>query len=410
MTTKEAGRPGGVLASVRATPPAVRYLLGGVLVNQLGAFAQTFLVLYLTMREFSIGQAGLALTCYSGGAVLGTLLGGELVHRLGPRATIVGAMTASAAVLAVMPSLSTPGLFGVLLVAIGAAGLATQCYRPAAAVLLSELMPAEHRVMAFSMMRIALNGGAALAPLIAAGLILLDWDLLFYFDAASALAYAVVARLTLPATEAPRDDEDEGESGAQKRSAYAVMVRDAKFLAFLASTLLGTLIYVQYVVALPLKITSEGHPAVLYSIVLTTASIILVVSELKITSYVRDWAPWAAGAVGTAVMGLGAAGYGLGSHAVVIVLSTAVFVLGVMISGPTMFAHPAKAPASVRGRYVGTHQATFGLGSALGPTLGVLAWGAFGNGVWLLCGVLGLVGGWFALLGMRERKAAETSA
>ncbi|MBW4718029.1 MFS transporter [Saccharothrix obliqua] len=405
MSTREAGTSGGVFASIRATPLPVRYLLVGVLVNQLGAFAQTFLVLYLTVNGFSIGQAGIALTCYSAGAVLGTLLGGELTHRLGPRGTIVAAMSVSAVVLAVLPFLAEPSMFALMLVAIALAGLATQCYRPAAAVLLSELMPAEHRVMAFSMMRIALNGGAALAPLIAAGLILVDWNLLFWFDATTALAYVLVARFTLPATSAPRDEE-EAESGEQRRSAYAVMLRDGRYLAFLASVLLGTLIYVQYVVALPLKITSEGHPAALYSVVLATASVILVLTELKITSYVKNWVPWVAGAVGTAVMGVGVAGYGLGSHAVVIVIATGVFVLGVMISGPTMFAHPAKYPAEVRGRYVGTHQATFGLGSALGPTLGVFAWEAFGNGVWALCGVLGLIGAYFAMVGMRERTSA----
>jgi MFS family permease len=181
-------------------------------------------------------------------------------------------------------------------------------------------------------------------------------------------------------------------------------VRDGRYLVFLGAVLLATVIYVQYLVALPLKITGEGHPAALYSIVLTTASVILVLAELKITSYVRKWVPRVAVAGGTVVMGLGAIGYALGSNAVVIVVCTAVFVLGVMISGPTAFAYPATFPAAVRARYLGAHQATFGLGSALGPTLGVLAWGALGNGVWLLCGVLALVSGWFALVGMREGK------
>ena len=43
------------------------------------------------------------------------------------------------------------------------------------------------------MMRIALNLGAALSPVIAAGLILLNWNLLLWFDAATALIYAILA-------------------------------------------------------------------------------------------------------------------------------------------------------------------------------------------------------------------------
>jgi MFS family permease len=391
----------GVFATLRATPTPVRYLLAGVLVNQLGAFMQTFLVLYLSVRGFSLGHAGAALTAYSVGAVGGTLLGGELTHRMGPRTTIVGAMTASALVVGSVPWLSRPALFGVLLLAVALAGLVTQAYRPAAAVMLSDLMPEEHRVMAFSMMRIALNIGAALGPLIAAGLILLDWNLLYWLDAATALAYAALALTLLPDTPTPQAVA--AESAEDKRTGYAALLHDGRYLLFLASVLLGSAIYVQYIVALPLKITAEGHPTALYSAVLATSSLTLILCELKITSYVQHWPAYIPGAIGSVLVGLGLTGYGLSSSSsILIILSTIVFVFGVMVSGPTMFAYPAKFPAAVKARYIGAQQAMFGLGSALGPILGVLAWGALANGVWLACGVLGVLAALCALLGMRE--------
>ncbi|MFC3452845.1 hypothetical protein [Amycolatopsis speibonae] len=79
----------GVFAVLRSTPAPVRYLLGGVLVNQLGAFVQTFLILYLTFRGTSVGFAGICLAAYSVGAIFGAMLGGELTHRFGGRATMV---------------------------------------------------------------------------------------------------------------------------------------------------------------------------------------------------------------------------------------------------------------------------------------------------------------------------------
>ncbi|QSE84908.1 MFS transporter [Rhodococcus koreensis] len=400
MTATKTATRTGVLDAVHATPPPVRYLLGGVLVNQVGAFVQTFLLLYLMHRDFSIGAAGIALTTYSAGSVLGTLLGGELTHRIGPRATIVAAMTTSGLILGAVPLLSRSDLYLALLMAIALAGLATQCYRPAAAVLLSDLMPDEHRVMAFSMMRTALNIGAALGPLIAAGLILVDWNLLFWFDALTALVYAAVARILLPSVRAARETE---EPAPDRRSAYAILLRDWRYLLFLASCLIGTVIYVQYTVALPLQITAAGHPTALYSAVLMTASLVLIACELKITSHVTKLRPNTVGAVGTAVMGLGVAAYGLATHSSAAILAcTVVFVFGVMINGPTMFAHPAKSPAAVKARYIGAHQATFGLGMALGPALGVLAWETMSTGMWALCGVLGIAAAWCALVGMRE--------
>ena len=98
--------------------------LGG-LANAVGnGLAFPFLVIYLhNVRGFSLGQAGIGLTAYSVGAILGTLLGGELTHRIGPRATIVGTMTASALVVGSVPWLGRPGLFWYLVGAITVATL-----------------------------------------------------------------------------------------------------------------------------------------------------------------------------------------------------------------------------------------------------------------------------------------------
>lgn len=393
-------QPTGVLAVLRRTPTPVRYLLGGVLVNQLGAFVQTFMVLYLVFRGFSAGQAGLAIAAYSVGSVLGGLAGGELVHRIGPRATIFAAMLGSATVLTAIPFFGRPGMFAALIAALVLAGLATQSYRPAAAVLLSELMPGDDRVMGFSMMRIALNLGASLSPLIAAGLILLDWDLLLWFDATTALLYAVLAIRLLPDHRVERDAPAE-RSGSGTRAAYATLLRDGRFWFFLASVLIGSIVYVQYTVALPLKITAEGHPTWLYSVVLVTASAVLILCELKITSYVTRWPGRVAATAGTALMGIGVAGFGVsGGSAVALIVCTVVFVFGIMINGPTMFAYPSTFPSAVKARYISAHQATFGLGMALGPLFGVATWIALGNGVWWLCGALGLVAALCALLGM----------
>jgi MFS family permease len=401
-------KPAGVLAALRGTPAPVRYLLGGVLVNQLGAFVQTFMVLYLIFRGFTAAQAGIAITAYSIGSILGGLAGGELVHRIGPRATITAAMLSSAAILSVVPLFGSTRLFLLLIPALLLAGLANQSYRPAAAVLLSDLMPDGLRVMGFSMMRIALNLGAAVSPLIAAGLIQLDWNLLLWFDAATALAYAILARWLLP--HVPVDRRASGPARIGTRAAYAIVIRDSRFLFFLASVAIGAIVYVQYTVALPLKIHAEGHSTGLYSAVLVTSAAVLILCELKITAYVSRWPGYLAATVGTALMGVGVAGFGVsGGSAVALVACTIVFVFGIMINGPTMFAYPATFPPPVRARYISAHQTTFGLGMALGPLFGVAAWSALGNGVWWLCGALALVAALAVLIGMKtpSRKGAS---
>jgi MFS family permease len=393
----------GVLASFRATPIPVRYLLGGVLINQLGAFAQSFLVLYLITHRFSVGQAGIALTAYSAGAVLGILVGGELTHRVGPRKTIVGAMTASAIMIAIVPWLARPALYGVLLVAVGLAGLATQAYRPASSVLLSDLMPEENRVMAFAMQRTALSAGSALGPLIAAGLVLINWNLLFWVDGLTALAYAGLALIFFPSGSPTAAEEH---TKAPARDAYSTLFRDGRFLLFLVSMLLGALIYSQYYVALPLQIRADGYPTAVYSAVLAVSSLTLILCEMKITSYVQHRPANRASALGQAVFGIGLIGYALATFNVTLLfIATILVAIGAMISGPTMFAYPATFPAAVKARYIGAHQASFGLGLALGPVFGVVVWEGLHRGVWLLCGLLGLVSAALALFAMSPRES-----
>jgi MFS family permease len=413
--------PIGVADTLRATPTPVRYLLGGVLINQLGAFVQTFLVLYLTYRGMSISRAGLGLVAYSAGSVFGTMLGGEFTSRFGARTTIVLAMATSAPLVMSISWLSRPDRFWLLLIVVALAGLLAQAYRPAAAVLLSDLMPERYQVMAFSMMRIALNTGAALAPLIAAGLILVDWDLLFWLDGATALVYSALAFVLLPrrAVEAAQAENLKAAATADAgtpdgpvvrgRSAYAAMVRDRKFLFYLTSVLLGTIVYTQSTVSLPLEVVDDGYPTGLYSAVLTVSSVVLITCELKITTYITRIPTYVAVSIGHLANSVGLAVYGLATHSGVFVITGAVLnVSGLMIAGPSMFAHPATFPAALKARYIATMQAVAGLAMAVGPLFGVYAWDALGSAFWVLCALVNGAAGLLAMAGLK--RAAEPDA
>lgn len=395
----------GVIATLRVTPTPVRNLLAGVFVNQLGAFVQTFLVLYLTFRGDSAGAAALCLAAYSVGAVFGTLLGGELTHRFGARLTITASMAVSGPLVASIPWIARPGTFGLLLAVVALAGLATQSYRPAAAVLLSDLMPEQHQVMAFSMMRTALNLGAALAPLVAAGVILINWDLLYWFDGATAVLYAALSFVLLPrdAGARPADEPPIAAEATAGRSVYGVLVRDRKFLCYLAAVFLGTIAYTQSTSALPLEIVADHYPTWLYSAVLIMSSLILILCELKITTYVLRLPTSTAVGLGHLVNSLGLAAYMIAAWSGGFVLAGAVLaVSGVMIAGPSMFAHPATFAPALKARYIGTMQAVAGLASTIGPLFGVLVWQRLGSPFWLLCALINAAAGLLAIVALRR--------
>ena len=85
--------------------------------------------------------------------------------------------------------------------------------------------------------------------------------------------------------------------------------------------------------------------------------------------------------------------------------------LGEMVGGPSVFAWPARvAPEEATGRYLGAMQATFGLGQAVGPVLGVALWNSVHGQVWAWCGVGGALCVALAWFGMREPKAEQSPA
>jgi MFS family permease len=390
----------GVLASLRGTPPAVRWLLCCMFVNQLGAFVSVFLVLYLVHAGLDAGQAGLALGAYGAGGVLGALLGGALADRVGRRAAISGAMLCAAILTVALSVLATPQAYGALLVVVLATGAATAASRPAAAAMVADLVPAERLVMTVSMSRLALNCGAVIGPFLAATLMSVSWSLLFWVDGLTAAACALLAWRSLPsgprraaASEpAPAAGPASADAATAGPSAggYGALLRDRRFALYLFAMLASALIYMQYFTVLPLKIAADGYSEFVYSAVLALSAGLVITCELLVTRHVQNRRPAIVATTGVALLAIGLAGYGLPGGLWLLFATTLVGVLGQIVSGPTMFAHPQRvATTGSRGRYTGATHAMFGLGTALGPLLGVLAWNAFGDGVWTLCGAIG---------------------
>src|SRR4051794_12698842 len=152
----------GILVTWREAPRATKALLLGVFVNRLGAFIQIFLVLFLTSRGFSAGQAGFALGVYGAGAVLGTLLGGALADRLAPRTATLISMLGSAVLIVSILYLHSYPLLLLAILLVSTVGLV---YRPAAQALITELTPPGRLVMMTAMYRLGLNLGTTATPL-----------------------------------------------------------------------------------------------------------------------------------------------------------------------------------------------------------------------------------------------------
>ncbi|GAA1610012.1 MFS transporter [Kribbella sancticallisti] len=403
----------GIWATIREAPPAVKALLVGVFVNKLGWFLQVFLVLFLTTSKgFTDVQAGTALGVYGGGTVVGLIVGGSLSDKLGPRMAVMISMFGMAGfvlAIAYVPNYAT------VLVVVALAGAVGQFYRPASAALLTELTPKNRQVMIFAVYRLAMNLGTTAAPLIGAALVAVSWNLLFIGEALAALAYAAVAVVALPKrAKAPASSEVSEVSdvsvaeAAPSTGGYLAVLRDYKYVLFLLCMFINAAIYMQYLAVLPLHMKSEGLSTWWFSAVVALNGFIVITCELLVTKVVQHWPARMVAMIGFVLLGGGLAFYALPGGIAIFVIGTLLWTLAEIIGGPTMFAYPGMAaPKPLLGRYVGSAHAMFGLGSALGPFLGVWIWNNAGTRVWLWCGLAGAVGVVLAYFGMQPTAETE---
>jgi MFS family permease len=393
----------GVLATWRQTPRSARALLAGVFVNRLAGFLQIFLVLFLTHRGYSSGQAGLALGMYGAGAVVGTFLGGWLSDRLSARTVTLISMMGSAGLLV---SILYVRVYALVLLAVILVSAVGQLYRPAAQAMITELTPANRLVMVTAMYRLCLNLGTTAAPLIGVALVSVSYDLLFWAEALAALTYGLIALTALPraARVTPPAPPSTPEAAPEKRprSGYLALLDDWRYLVFLVAFLLFCVVYAQYTAALPLAIVDAGLSTWWYGAVVTLNAFIVVTCEMLATRWVQAWPLRLTQLSGFGLLAAGYAIYAIDIAPAFLILGTLVWTLSEVVAAPTVYAYPGMvAPSHLRGRYFGAMQGMFGLASTLGPILGIALFEYAGQQMFIWATAIAVVAMVIGRIGMR---------
>ncbi|MEU6917447.1 MFS transporter [Streptomyces olindensis] len=407
-------------ATLRQAPLAAKTLLVGVFVNRLSGFLNIFLVLFLSSKGYSTGQAAFALGVYGSGAIVGVFFGGALATRLGARNASVISMASASVLMASMIYLPS---YGLILVTVALVSLVGQLYRPASATLLSDLTPANRQVMIFAMYRFGINLGATIAPLLGFALYNLgdkSYALVFWCEGLIALAYAALAWRTLPprsaqaALTAPQAGEEADEEAAAedkpRRGGYAAMMRDRRYVLYLVAMLLYAMVYAQYLSTLPLDVEARNVAVLWYTLAVSLNGFIVICFELLLTKVTQAWPHRLTISLTLVLLSAGVALYGLPLGPAVILLGTLIWSLGEIIGGPASMAYPGIAgPAHLKAHYIGGFQFTWSLGTALGPVLGGWLFIQLEHLVWPVVAVGSLVATMLVLAAVpgRARPVAE---
>ena len=368
---------------LRSLPRPAWIVFGGVFINRFGSFVLPMLTLYLTRAGFSPFRAGLAVGAYGGGHLVASMLGGHFADRIGRRNTIAVSMFSSAAA---MVALSQMHAYAPIVIVTFLAGCAAEMYRPASVALVTDLVPAENRVVAFGVYRFAVNLGFAAGPALAGFLAGRSFLLVFLGDAITSAAYGLIALALLPhGVRSAAKDENAG-------GALRIIAGDRPFLLFLFATVCITLVEFQFIASLALHVTGHGYSAAVYGALISMNGVLIVFFELWITSFVQRFHLLRAIATGYLLAGIGFALTGLAHTIPMLAVTVVIWTCGEMIGMPPASAFVARiAPERFRGRYMGMLSVAWALGLLAGPPLGTLLFERNPAALWSACLLLGVI-------------------
>jgi MFS family permease len=383
-----------LLENLKALPRPAWILFGGTFINRFGTFVMPFLAIYMTRSGFTPVQAGLAVSSYGAGHIVASMLGGHLADRIGRRYTIALSMFLSAVS---MLALSQARAFPLILSLAFIVGMVGELYRPAAAALLGDLVPAGRRVTAFGMYRFAINLGFAAGPATAGFLANKSFFYVFAGDAATSFVYGLVALVALP--------HGNRSNGKGERAGEGVLValRHRAFVTFLAGTLCMAWVEFQFHSTFPLHVAKLGFSPSTYGTLLAINGVLIVVFELAITAWTQRFPPQALIALGYALTGIGFALTGLAAGIPMLAVMIVVTTIGEMIFAPVTGAYVSSlAPEQYRGRYMGLWHSMFSLGMVLGPAMGTWIYQRNPMVLWWTCVAMGIAAAGLAMMKPRQ--------
>ncbi len=197
-------------------------------INRSGSMVLLFASLYFTKDlHFSIAQAGLVMSFYGAGSILGSYMGGWLTDRKNLFYIMFFSLISSGLILLLLLVAKSPLWIGAIIFFYA---LAADMFRPANSKAIASYSTKENLTRSVSLVRLAINLGFSVGPAIGGFIALyLGYKWLFVIDAFTSFAAAGMLYIYLPKTTIAKTTHDHAVLNDSSTSAY----RDNTYLLFI---------------------------------------------------------------------------------------------------------------------------------------------------------------------------------
>ena len=348
-------------------PAEIWMLSAALFVNRLGTMVLPFLTLYLTKSEgYSDSTAGMMVSVYGIGSVIGAYLGGRLTRPVGAIRIQVILLFVSVPLFVSLPFCKSIYALAanILLLSIASEGV-----RPANATAISEYSSKELRTRSYALQRMALNLGVSFGPAIGGLLIAFDFFWIFVADAATTAACAALLwyMFGLDGLRQPTSDDEVTEQQAVRSPA-----RDPEFMIFLSLIFLSALVLFQFYTTYPLYLTEHyGLTEFQIGLIYAVNTILIVIFEMVLVEYAKKWRLMLTVAWGSCLASLGFGILPFSSAVWFCVFAMVVFTIGEMLSAPMATSWVSqRSERGDTGQYMGWNTMAYAVAFIIAPTAG----------------------------------------
>ena len=340
----------------------------GMLISTTGSsMIWPFLMIYVSEKlSLPLVEIASLMTLNALMGLIFSFIAGPIADRVGRKGVMVISLAVNGVGYLFYSHASTFLVFAVVMAMNGAF---SPLYRVGADAMMADLIPAEKRVDAYSLMRMSNNLGVAIGPAIGGFIAILSYTKAFYIAAVCMVTYSFLLLIFSTETLQTRPA---GQVIHERLGGYGRIWHDKKFIPFVATFALTQICSAMIWVLLSVYTKKNYNlPENLYGLLPTTNAVMVVTLQLLITKYTKRHPPLWMLALGSLFYAVGVGSVALGRGFWGFWISMVILTIGELILIPTSTTFTANlAPAEMRGRYMSIYTLTWGIGNGVGPVLG----------------------------------------
>ncbi|MBL7889701.1 MAG: MFS transporter [Bacteroidia bacterium] len=339
-------------------------------INRSGSMVLLFTSLYLTKDlHFTIAEAGLALSFYGIGSVLGSYAGGWLTDRYHFYNIMFYSLILSGLILLLLLVAHTPFQISSVIFIYA---VASDIFRPANSKAIAAYSTPENRTRSVSLVRLAVNLGFSVGPAVGGFVALyLGYKLLFIIDAITSVAAAGLLFLYLPKKDLQQTKVSSAEIKNSSPSAY----KDIPYLIFILLVAIYGICFFQLFASVPQYFDKVCH----YSedtigLLLGLNGLLVVLIEMPLVTYLeKERKLFKYIIIGVLCLPVSFAILKFGEGMILpAIVYTVIITLSEIYAMPFMMNYSLSRPAKERqGQYSALYSIAYGISNIVAPVLGL---------------------------------------